>query len=265
MPINFDSLNLFCAEFLNGKLKSKAEADYFAARALQFHISSRNTVERKQPKKQVPIERGIAESFDAAFDQRGLVAVVTPENFEETVMQENVDVLLLLHSRGCESCAHFAVFFKRVAERFADLAIPSLRIARMDVTDATPPARLNLLGHGNLPSLVMLPAFGKHEPWSFYSGVGKPQEIMRWVASQAAIPFTLPNLPHLNEEQRVLYKEQIREREEYLDAVAREEEEQRDIEEEAQRQFLSAQRKKELSDSEVEGMHALDSDRSNEL
>lgn len=195
------------------------------------------------------MERGVAEAFDPAFDERGLVAVVTPWNFEEVVLQEDVDVVLLLHARGCEPCAHFAVFFKRVAERFADLAVPSLRIARMDVTEATPPARLNLLGHGNLPSLVMLPAFGKHEPWSFYSGVGKPQEIMRWVAAQAAVPFTLPNLPHLTEEQKVLYKEQIREREEYLDARAREEREQSQREEEAQMKFLNARRQKHTTSS----------------
>ena len=258
-------MNLFCAEFLNGKLRSKAEADYFAARALQFHISSRNTVERRQARKPVPIERGVAEAFDAAFDARGLVAVATPENFEEVVMQEDMDVVLLLHARGCDPCAHFAVFFKRVAERFADLAVPSLRIARMDVTESTPPARLNLLGRGNLPSLVMLPAFGKHEPWSFYSGVGKPQEIMRWVASQAAVPFTLPNLPHLTEEQRILYKEQIREREEFLDAKAREELEQSQREEEARMNFLNARRQKHTSPIEGKASSVDEGRRDGEL
>ena len=195
------------------------------------------------------MQRGISEAFDEAFDLRGLVAVVTQDNFYDVVMQEDVDVVLLLHAQSCEPCAHFAVFFKRVAERFGDIGVPSLRIARMDVTYATPPPRLNLLGHGALPSLVMLPAFAKHEPWNFYSGVGKPQEIMKWIASQAAIPFKLPNLPHLTEDQRKLYKEQIREREEYLEAKAKEEEQELRREEEARNAFLMTQRKSESLNS----------------
>jgi hypothetical protein len=119
-------------------------------------------------------------------------------------------------------------------------------MARMDVTHATPPPQMNLLGHGNLPLLVMLPAFNKQEPWSFFSGIGKPQEIMKWVQKHACIPFELPNLPHLTEEQRVLYKEQIREREEHLDTKAAEDAEAQRLEEEAQALFLSRRQSKNM-------------------
>ena len=53
----------------------------------------------------------------------------------------------------------------------------------------------------------------KYPPWQF-SGVGKVGPMMKWIHAQAAIPFELPNLPHLTPEQRELYKTQVREREE---------------------------------------------------
>jgi hypothetical protein len=246
LPINFDTLNRFCADFVSGKLRSKAEAKAFAAKALQSDFSTRNQAKREPRKKAPPVERGVSEAFDAAYDLTGLVVVATPKNFNDVVLEDGVDVLLLLHARACEPCAHFAVYFKRVAERFHDLSIPSLRMARMDVTHATPPPRMNLLGHGNLPLLVMLPAFNKQEPWIFFSGVGKPQEIMKWVQKHAYIPFELPNLPHLTEEQRVLYKEQIREREEHLDSKAAEDAEAQRLEEEAQALFLSRRQSKNM-------------------
>jgi hypothetical protein len=130
------------------------------------------------------------------------------------------DVVLLIHARACEPCAHFAVYFKKMAERFAQLAIPSLQIARMDVTDEAPPADLQLLV-GSLPLMVMLPAGNKHPPWVFYSGVGKMQAMMKWVQLNAAVPFALPHLPHLTPEEAVLFKEQVREREEHLEKQRR--------------------------------------------
>ena len=45
---------------------------------------------------------------------------------------------------------------------------------------------------------------------------------MKWAQEHATIKFELPNLPHLTEEQVVLYKEQVREREEGLETARRE-------------------------------------------
>ena len=36
------------------------------------------------------------------------------------------------------------------------------------------------------------------------------QTMMKWVQQYASIPFELPNLPHLEEKDRVLYKEQVK-------------------------------------------------------
>jgi len=45
---------------------------------------------------------------------------------------------------------------EKMAERFKDLNIPSLTIARMDVTEETPPSELNLIV-GALPLILLLP------------------------------------------------------------------------------------------------------------
>lgn len=119
-----------------------------------------------------------------------------------------------------------------MAQRFKDLGITSLVVARMDVTDDTPPAHLNLLQQ-TLPLLVLLPADDKSPPWNYYSGVGKVQTMMKWVEKFVSIPFTLPNLPHLKESDRIAYKTQVREREEYLEEKRRKE--QADMEEEERR------------------------------
>lgn len=86
----------------------------------------------------------------------------------------------------------------------------------MDVTEDSPPPELNIIV-SKLPLFMVFPAGAKHPPWSYYSGISKIQPMMYWVAEQVSIKFTLPHLPHLNEEQRKLYREQIREREEYME------------------------------------------------
>lgn len=128
-----------------------------------------------------------------------------------------------------------------MAQRFADLKINSLVVARMDVTDDAPPAKYNLLQHA-LPTVVLLTAEDKNPPWNFYSGVGKVQTMMKWVEKYASIPFTLPNLPHLKESDRIAYKTQVREREEYLEEKRRKDQEAMEEEE---------RKRQELFDSEI--------------
>jgi hypothetical protein len=114
----------------------------------------------------------------------------------------------------------------------------------MDVTDESPPANLNLLV-GELPILVLLPAVGGElsKPLPiFYSGVGKVQAMMKWVQKFASIPFELPNLPHLNEEQVKMYKTQVREREEALEKKRAQEA--KDLEEEEKGRLAALERAK---------------------
>ena len=159
------------------------------------------------------VKQGVSEQFGDGFIGDEAAVVVTAETFHgQVILNEDRDVLLLLHAKSCEPCAHFTVYYKRMAARFVDLKIDSLVIARMDVTDESPPAHLNLMA-GELPILVLFPAVGDElaRPLPiFYSGVGKIQQMMKWVQQHAAMPFELPNLPHLTNEQVELYKTQVR-------------------------------------------------------
>mgnify|MGYP003385852118 FL=1 len=212
--INKDTVVQFCADFLTGKIRSPADSQSFAKKQLAHStpVNNKNKAVRREPKKPPPVERGVAEGFGDGAAGDNAVVEVTAKNFDEICMNEDKDVLLMIYAQECELCFNFAVYYKRMAGRFKDLRIRSLVVARMDITHETPPPHLNILT-GHLPELVMLPSTAKHSPWQYYSGVGKVQEMMLWVQSQAGIPFELPNLPHLNVDQVKLYKEQIRERE----------------------------------------------------
>ena len=97
-----------------------------------------------------------------------------------------------------------------MAGRFKELNIPSLVIARMDVSDESPPPEYSLMpSHVALPIVIFMPADAKHPPWNYYTGVGKMKSMMMWIQEHASIPFELPNLAHLKESDRDLYKKQV--------------------------------------------------------
>ena len=180
LPINRDTLLQYCADFISGKLRSAHDAAEMAKKALMAAkpINPKNTAARKERKKAPEVVTGVSEHFGDGKLGDEAITVVTLKTFDDIVMNEDKDVLLLLYAQNCEPCAHFAVFFKRMAMRFQDMKIPTLTVARMDVTDESPPGDLNLIV-GKLPLLVMLPAGEKHPPWNFYSGVGKIQQMVR--------------------------------------------------------------------------------------
>ena len=254
LPINKDTLMQFCADFISGKLQSKADAQEMAKKALQsaVPISKKNTAVRKERKGAPEVKQGVSEQFGDGFTGDDAVYVVDNKNFDEVVMHnDEKDVLLLLHAKSCETCSHFAVYFKRMASRFKDLDIKSLLIARMDVSDEAPPVHANLMV-GELPILVLMPATidDTEKPTPiFYSGVGKIQQMMKWVQNHVAIPFNLPNLPHLNEDQVKLYKEQVREREEAMEKKRIQEEEDMKAEEKAQKDALERHKQRKQQET----------------
>lgn len=251
LPINADTLLQFCADFISGKLRSAHDAKEMAKKALQsaIPINQKNKATRKERRSAPKQVQGVSEQYGDGRAGDDAVVQVNLKNFDEVVMSEDKDVLFLLHAQSCEPCSHFAVYFKRMAKRFKDLNIPSLVIAVMDVTNESPPAHLNMMATA-LPVLIMLPAGAKHPPWNLYSGVGKMQQMMRWVQQQASIPFELPHLPHLTDEQKELYKQQVREREEALDK--RREQEKKDMEEQTKLREETYRKLREKKEKEEE-------------
>jgi thiol-disulfide isomerase/thioredoxin len=248
LPINADTLLQFIADYFSGKLQNINDTKEMAKKALQkaTPMNMRNKVTRTETKKVPEVVQGVSEQFGDGLKGDNSVYQITMKNFEEIILQEDTkDIVLLLYAKNCEPCSHFNVYFKRMAERFVkDLKIPSLLIARMDVGEEVPPAQLNMI-NGPLPLLLIIPANMKYPPWSYYSGVGKIQPMMKWVHEHVSIPFDLENLPHLSEKDKIAYKEQVREREEYLEKKRREEKRQMEQEDREKKEILRRQKKAE--------------------
>lgn len=261
LPLNKDTILQFCADFISGKLHSPEDTKEMAKKALQraVPLDTRNKAERKAPRQAPDVVQGVSEQWGDGIVGDKAALRVNEKNFDEIVMNEEKDVVLLLHAKGCESCAHFNVYFKRMSQRFKDLQINSLVLAQMDVTSEAPPAQYQMMV-GNLPLLLMVPANAKHAPWSYFSGIGKVQSMMKWVQKHASIPFALPNLPHLNDEQVKAYKEQVREREERLEqkrndekkAMAEEERAQKEMQRRKRKQQAEAETDEDEQESEVD-------------
>ena len=247
LPINSDTLLQFMADFISGKLQNVDDTKEMAKKALQraIPLSKKNTVIRTEKKKVPDVVQGVSEQFGDGLKGDKSVTIINLKNFDEIILQDDSkDIVLLLHAKNCEPCTHFNVYFKRMAERFKELAIPSVLIAAMDVTEETPPAYLNMI-NGPLPLLIIIPANMKYPPWIYYSGVGKIQPMMKWIHEHASIPFELENLPHLSEKDKIAYKEQVREREIYLEKKRTEEKRAMEQEEREKKEILRKARKAE--------------------
>mmetsp|Transcript_5623 Transcript_5623/g.9247 ORF Transcript_5623/g.9247 Transcript_5623/m.9247 type:complete len:748 (-) Transcript_5623:127-2370(-) len=251
LPVNKDTILQFCANFLSGKLRSAEDSKEMAKKALQsaLPVNPKNKAARKAVKQAPQVVQGISEQFGDGIRGDTAVVTVTLQNFEDVVMNEDQDVVLLLHAKGCEPCAHLAVYYKRMADRFQELAVPSLTIARMDVSTEAPPKDMNLMV-GELPIIAMIPAGDKTPPWTFYSGISKVQQMMKWVHQQASIEFDLENLPHLSQVDKGRYKDQVREREEAKDKQRTEERRAAEKEEREQAELKRRKRNQEKRNKE---------------
>lgn len=93
--------------------------------------------------------------------------------------------------------------------------------------------------------LVLIIMSIKFPTVSIYSGVGKVGPMMKWAQEHSSTHFELPNMPHLDEEQKVLFKQQVREREEDLELKRREDSRAMAAEDRAQKE-MKRKKKNEL-------------------
>jgi hypothetical protein len=75
--------------------------------------------------------------------------------------------------------------------------------------------------------------------------VGKVGPMMKWAQEHSSTHFELPNMPHLDEEQKVLFKQQVREREEELEHKRKEDSRAMAAEDRAQKE-MKRKKKNEL-------------------
>lgn len=128
------------------------------------------------------------------------------ENFNEIVMKETQDVLILfttddvskahiaesdvpqMNPVSCHGCAAISPYFRRVGQRFKELKIDSITIAVMDVIHEELPSWIAL---SDLPAIAIFPAYDKDPPLRFYSEVGKVNINLRFVSYTKYFKFFL--------------------------------------------------------------------------
>eukprot|EP00386_Alphamonas_edax_P012965 GDKI01040211.1.p1 GENE.GDKI01040211.1~~GDKI01040211.1.p1 ORF type:complete len:309 (-),score=74.63 GDKI01040211.1:316-1242(-) len=188
------------------------------------------------------------------------VTAVDDRTFESVVMDESKDVLVYFYSSAgethvptariengesqwvytCELCLKGAIFFNRCAERFSELGISSVVIAKMDINKHQPPINMQI---NELPKILFFPAFDKSPPHRQFTGHLKVPNIMQFVETHASIKFTLPELPHLDEIEKKAYWEQKKQMDENRRKM---EEKQREEKEKKEREERERKAKEEL-------------------
>lgn len=114
LPINRDTLFQFCADFISGKLKSAFDTSEMAKKVLQAVTpgNQMNKAQRKEKKKAPKKIQGVSEQYDDGSEGDLATTIVTLKNFDEVVMDESKDVILLLHSQGTCLCACPHIFLE---------------------------------------------------------------------------------------------------------------------------------------------------------
>lgn len=202
--------------YANGTAKLTAEVvDSLIQRYLRGE--GHQLVEKKAPKSlPVPkrdVDRGegrvVPDLASLSLQERlRFVSAVTHDSFAELVMDTAKDVAVFFFaSKGsrAEASKSIAIYMNRCAERFEELGISTVRIARLDMARFTPPAAVQI---SEVPSLVLFPAFSKDPPHEVYRGKFKVQHIMWWIQERASRPIKLPELPHLDGLEAKAYWEQ---------------------------------------------------------
>eukprot|EP01050_Picozoa_sp_SAG11_P004179 SAG11_NODE_260_length_11531_cov_6.271781_6_plen_641_part_00 len=148
---------------------------------------------------------------DAFVEGADNVTVLTGSNFEHLVLDEHKDVLVVLQAHDSASSQEFYKYVKRMTDQFIQLGIETVRVGKFDVEKYVLPPRLGIQ-YNTLPAVIMFPAKDKELPYIYFTGKAKAQYLMWFVQEHASYRFELPEDPHLTPEQRVMKKQQLRER-----------------------------------------------------
>lgn len=194
-----DEILAYLQRFLSNRLETLSPED------LQERANKAAKDEKKR-RLSIAEETGVKEHFKPGHDD---VAHLDTTGVNEIVIEdESKDVVLLVYQAGTEMVMGMTPIYKRVAKRFKELGIESVVVAAIDVLEHPLPRKLALKIEP--PSLVLFRAHSRTPPYLFFSGEFRVGPLMQWVHQNSATTFTLPELPQFNDEERELYKQQIK-------------------------------------------------------
>lgn len=204
-------IDIFLNQFLAGRMPGLSSSELHEKAKLvnqKYRSRSNKSGVLNNGTKKSRFKRGVREPFEVSETSIRQLSNVDG-SFHDIGMDETRDVLVLFHSSdgSCVKCEHFAPYFKKLALRFEQLAIPSVTISRFDLANEPPPLSMDI---SQLPVMVLLRAYNKRPPFLFYSGVAKVRPMMDWIKDHAGISFEWPfELPQFNEYEKELYKSQL--------------------------------------------------------
>ena len=175
--ITIPGIRVFIRDFLQNKLKSGPNKSIISA----------------------------AQEFDDKFKD---TTYLYASEIDSKVLSEGYDVMLLIYDSKQEDAISIAPYFNKMALRFRELKIDTLKIYRIDANLDPVQAKI-----GNLrsPTILLYPAYHKKNPFIQYSGEGRVVQLMFFAQKYADIKFELPELPHLSPDQVPAYWEQVAE------------------------------------------------------
>ena len=153
---------------------------------------------------------------DAFAEHVDNVTVLDTQNFNDVVMNPHKDVLLILQAHDSKHCQEFYKYVKRSTDRFIELGVTSIEVAKFDVEKYVIPGHIPIQ-YSTLPAVVMFPARDKDAPYIYMTGKAKAQHLMFFAQEHASFKIEFPNEdPHLTEEQYVMKQQQLKERAEHI-------------------------------------------------
>jgi len=165
---------------------------------------------------------GVREGFYAT--DIGITDVSDATSWTRHALDESKDVILFVYrSTRCLPCKQLAPFYKKMARRLVDLkrtTTPNhhLVCARVDLDRFRPEGLMDV----SVPAIALLPAYNKSPPFRFFSAIAKVFTMMEWARENAGRPFEWgEELPQFDAEEKILFKEQIRMREEARSAKSK--------------------------------------------
>ena len=174
--ITLKGIKYFCANFLENKLKQGVKKTGFKGKNMEIEQKFRNTKS------------------------------IAMNDLDQLVFQDGTDVMLLVYESNDEKSLNIAPNFNKVALRFKELAIPTMKVYKIDADNE--PVQ-TIIGHYVLPAILFFPAFHKSKPYIQYTGEGKAVQLMFFAQKYADIRFDLPELPHLSPDQVEAYWQQV--------------------------------------------------------
>ena len=224
--VTAESFRKFCGEFLRGvrvpppPASSSSSSATSAASPKGKSTPKTGTTNTKTGKdeEEEDLVPGIRERFGDA--EPFVTRIKSRDDWVRVVLNETADAVVFVDDAKCPACRGLTPYFRKAAARLR--ALPEANRVVCAVLDKSRVHPLpESLAQVAAPAIVMVPAFAKSPPFRYFSAVAKVFPLMEWVRANAGVPFVWSeDLPQFDEEEKRLFKEQIRERELRREALA---------------------------------------------